>query len=158
MMRWLMAAAVLGAAGLALAAAPGIIALAGPAPAVLTPSEAAAMAPATMDVSFGTARGVMKGRFSGPLLWTVLTGAHEISAKTAARVSVVVTGADGYVAVIAGGEIAPFLAGRPVIVATSQDGKALAPGHWRIVVPGDAHGARDVFDVVKIGVVIATGG
>jgi len=68
-------------------------------------------------------------------------GAHEISAKTAAHQAVVVTGAAGYVAVVAGGELAPFLEGKRVVLARAIDGKVFGPGHWRVVVPGDGHGA-----------------
>jgi hypothetical protein len=46
------------------------------------------------------------------------------------------------------GEIAPDLGGKPALVAYERDGKPL--DDFRIVMPGDKHGARNVRDVAAI--------
>jgi DMSO/TMAO reductase YedYZ molybdopterin-dependent catalytic subunit len=109
-------------------------------------------------VSFGTEHGPLKAIFGGPLLWTVLNAAHAIDPakpKAAVRSYVVITGSDGYVAVIALGEIEPAFENKRVLLAETMDGKALGPGHLRVVVPGDARGGRSVRDVVSITVLAA---
>jgi hypothetical protein len=61
-----------------------------------------------------------------------------------------VTGADGYAAVIALGEIAPPFADRPIQIADHMNG-ALLPDHaLRLVVPGDKRGGRSVPDVARV--------
>ncbi len=65
---------------------------------------------------------------------------------------VVVTGRDGYQAVVACGEIAPRLAERPVILAWEQNGQPLASERQpvQLVVPGDQRDERAVWGVVRI--------
>jgi len=64
----------------------------------------------------------------------------------------VVTGTDGYQAVIAWGEIAPGFENKSVLVAYAQDGQPLsqADGMARLVVPGDQRGGRYVNNVRTI--------
>jgi hypothetical protein len=64
----------------------------------------------------------------------------------------VVTGTDGYQAVIAWGEIDPGFEGKPVLLAYEQDGQLLGPsdGMARLVVPGDQRGGRYVSNVRTI--------
>jgi DMSO/TMAO reductase YedYZ molybdopterin-dependent catalytic subunit len=142
----------------ALAADPGGIAVsvAGGAETVLTMEALAAM-PA-VAVPFAAGHGGHAASFEGPLLWGVLdrTGVID-AAKPASQVrqSVLITGSDGYTAVLALGEISPAFEGKQVILAERMDGQALAPGHLRIVVPGDARGGRSVRDVARITVLQA---
>jgi hypothetical protein len=94
--------------------------------------------------------------FDGPSLWSVLgaTGALGTAApRTLAHEAVRVTGADGYAAVLAIGEISPDFEAKPVILADRADGKPCPAGHWRLVVPGNPHGSRSVRDVTAIAVV-----
>jgi DMSO/TMAO reductase YedYZ molybdopterin-dependent catalytic subunit len=65
---------------------------------------------------------------------------------------VVVTGRDGYQAVIAWGEIDPGFEGKAVLLAYEQDGQPLGPadGMARLVVPGDQRGGRYVSNVRTI--------
>ncbi len=65
---------------------------------------------------------------------------------------VVVTGRDGYQAVVAWGEIAPRLAERPVILAWEQNGQPLTTERQpaQLVVPGDQRDERAVWGVVRI--------
>jgi len=116
--------------------------------------DAVAALPATpLSVSFLTEHGPRKAAFAGPLLWTVLAKVGAIDpAKRRDQVAqfIVVTGSDGYRAVLALAEIAPDFEGKPVILADRMDGKPLGAGHLRIVVPNDKHGGRSVRDVVRI--------
>lgn len=94
-------------------------------------------------------------RFEGPLLWAVLAQAGAVGAASHGQVRqyVLLTGQDGYTALLALGEIAPEFGDRPVIVADRMDGQPLGPEHRRVVVPGDKRGGRGVHDLVRVGVV-----
>jgi hypothetical protein len=48
------------------------------------------------------------------------------------------------------GEISPDFGNKAALVAYERDGKPL--DNFRVVMPGDKHGARDVHDVVTIAV------
>jgi DMSO/TMAO reductase YedYZ molybdopterin-dependent catalytic subunit len=77
---------------------------------------------------------------------TPLPGKHgELST------GVLVVGADDYRALLSYGEIVAATGDRAVLLATVQDGRPLA--RPRLVVPGDAEGARYVRDVVEVHVV-----
>lgn len=66
-----------------------------------------------------------------------------------------ITGRDGYRAVLALGEIAPDFENKSVILANRMDGKPLGAGHPRVVVPLDKRGGRSVRDVMRIPVLAA---
>jgi DMSO/TMAO reductase YedYZ molybdopterin-dependent catalytic subunit len=103
------------------------------------------------DVTYQTDRGPMTASFTGVLLWSLIdaAGGLDDSEKNAAvRHAIRVTAKDGYVMVTSTGEIAPDLGGKPAVVAYERDGKPLED--FRIVMPGDKHGARNVRDVVTI--------
>ncbi len=87
--------------------------------------------------------------YAGPLLWQVLTQAGVIDSNFHKRVAhaIAVTGSDGYVAVLALGEINPEFENKPVILATTRDGTPEAP---RVIIPGDKRAGRSVRDVVRI--------
>jgi len=96
------------------------------------------------------------GAYEGPLLWTLLDHIHAIDAanpRGQVRQTILVTGRDGYMAVLALGEIAPEFENKQVILAERVDGKPIEPDHLRIVVPGDKRGGRSVRDVVSIKVI-----
>jgi len=119
----------------------------------LTPGALAALPAVSLTISFATGHGEQHGRFSGPLLWTVLSRLGAIDSSSPRVLShevVLAIGSDGYAAAIAMGEIAPVFEGKQVILADEMDGHPLAPGHFRIIVPGDRYGGRDVRDVVRI--------
>jgi hypothetical protein len=107
----------------------------------------------TQRVGFATGRGEQLNEWTGPLLWNVL-GASGIvdgaSPREQAHLAVRVTGADGYAAVIALGEISPQFADRPILLADHLNGAPLPAGALRLVVPGDRVGGRSVRDVVRI--------
>ena len=110
--------------------------------------------PATRaDVSYQTDRGVVTARFTGVLLWSLIRAAGGIddSGKGAElRHAIRVTAKDNYVVVTSTGEIAPKFGGKAAIVAYERDGKLL--DDFRIVMPGDKHGGRNVRDVVSINI------
>ncbi|MFE0017578.1 molybdopterin-dependent oxidoreductase [Mesorhizobium sp. NPDC059054] len=112
--------------------------------------------PATeLDVSFKTRNGMEKGHYKGVLLWSLLQekGLSRLSQEhhEDLKHTFLVTADDGYSVAFSIGEIAPDFGNRAVILATEQDGKPLVPGEgFRLVVPGDARGARSVKGVVSI--------
>ena len=120
---------------------------------VISSERMAALKPITQNVAFMTDRGEQQSEWTGPLLWDVLvaSGAIEsIKPGEQVRLTVRVTGADGYSAVIALAEIAPQFAGRPIQLADHMDG-ALLPDHaLRLIVPGERRGGRSVRDVIRI--------
>lgn len=61
---------------------------------------------------------------------------------------IVARGADGYGVAIAIGEIDPKFEGKQAIVAYRKDGAALPS--LRLIIPGDAHGGRDVRDLAEL--------
>ena len=90
-------------------------------------------------------------RFEGPLLWQVLeAGGLSIGIREQARSVLQLTGADGYTALLAVGEIAPEFAARPAILALSRDGETLPEGAWRVVLPEERRGARGVRALARI--------
>jgi molybdate transport system substrate-binding protein len=97
--------------------------------------------------------GDQPNEWSGPRLWEVLKAAGLIDAgrpRALAPLAIRVTGADGYTAVIALGEVAPAFADRPILIANRLNGAPLANGSLRLIVPGDAAGGRSIRDVVRI--------
>lgn len=124
----------------------------------LTSDDLAKLPSVRLHVSFLTEHGTSSADFAGPLLWDVLVRAGAVDPgkpRGTAREIIVVTGADGYIAALAIGEISPAFEDKQVILADEMDGKPLTPGHLRIVVPLDRHGGRSVRDVVRIAVAAA---
>lgn len=121
-------------------------------PIVLTPDALAALAPVEMDVTFQTSKGPSTGRYKGVLFWDVLEAnkafeGMEHNAELAK--TFVVTASDDYVIAFSVGEIHPDFGNTPMMLADSVDGKPFEGG-FRIIVPGDTRGARNVRDVVSI--------
>ena len=105
------------------------------------------------DVSYQTDRGPVIASFTGVLLWSLIGAAGGIddnARNPELRHAIRITAKDGYVVVTSSGEIAPDFGARGVIVAYERDGKPL--DEFRIVMPGDKHGGRNVRDVVSINV------
>jgi molybdate transport system substrate-binding protein len=120
---------------------------------VVSPERIAMLPPLTQRVGFMTGRGEQQSEWTGPLLWDVLVASGAIDpAKVAEQVhlSVRITGADGYAAVVALAEIAPQFAGRPIQVADRMNGVSIPDHALRLIVPGDRRGGRSVRDVVRI--------
>jgi hypothetical protein len=123
---------------------------------VLNGAALAALPRVQVPIAVKTEHGPTKSAFAGPLLWSVLAAGHALDPKkfkAAVHEALVVTGADGYTAVLALGELAPALENKQVVLATQLDGKPLPPGHWRLAIPGEGRAGRDVYDVVRLAVV-----
>jgi hypothetical protein len=100
--------------------------------------------------------------FTGPTLWNVLQSAGGITVDATTsngvlRNFVVVTGSDGYKAVISAGEIAPNFGNRGSQVAIAASSGTLPDpnGFARITAPGDVRGGRYVSNVANIDVGVA---
>ena len=109
----------------------------------------------TVQVSFEGERGTQNARFTGVQLWALLDQAGGLvdSEKGAElRHTLKITGRDGYVVVISTGEIAPEFGGKPGLIAYQRDGAPLGEAGFRLVMPGDKRGGRNVRDVVTIAV------
>ncbi len=126
-------------------------------PLMLTADDLRANYPAqTLDVTYLSGEDSVSATFTGVSLWQLLSAAQpNLNADVKNdRLSlfVVVTGSDGYQAVIAWGEIDPEFGNQPVLVAYEQDGAPIndAAGALRLVVPGDGHGGRYVNGVVNV--------
>jgi len=120
----------------------------------LTAADLARFPVTEMEVSFMTKKGMETGHYKGVLLWPVLQEKglaklagdhHEDLAHT-----FLVTADDGYKIAFSVGEIAPDFGNRAILIATERDGKSLQDEGFRLVVPGDARGARSVKGVVSI--------
>ena len=110
--------------------------------------------PHVYTVSFVAGTATETHTFTGFLLYDVLTFLHPTFDPAVKndrlRYYVAATGSDGYQAIVAWGEIDPGFENKAVLLAFTQDGKSLAGGGPRLVVPGDIHGGRYVSDVVSI--------
>lgn len=109
-----------------------------------------------LPVTFGSGQGVESAVFTGPRLLDVLdvAGGPRFPAGRNAklRTYVLVTGADGYQAVIAWGELDPEFEGEPILVAWARDDQPLGDGQGiaRLVVPNDKRGGRHVATITSI--------
>ncbi|HVH81188.1 MAG TPA: hypothetical protein VM782_17450 [Stellaceae bacterium] len=105
------------------------------------------------DVTYQTDRGPVTAGFTGAPLWSLIEmagGLDDAEKNAAVRHAIRVTARDGYVMVTSTGEIAPDFGGKQALVAYERDGKSL--DDFRIVMPGDKHGARNVRDITAIAV------
>lgn len=108
----------------------------------------------TVKVRFQTSHGAEKHTYTGPLLADVLALTQpriDPEVKNAQlRFYVAATGSDGYRATVAWAELDPGFSGRKVLLAVSEDGKALDKQGPRLVVPGDVKGGRYVSAVASL--------
>jgi DMSO/TMAO reductase YedYZ molybdopterin-dependent catalytic subunit len=94
--------------------------------------------------------------YGGALLYDIVQKAQIITDATRKndllRKVVLVTGTDDYSVAISLGEISPRFAGKKVLVAYEEDGKALpqADGFVRLIVPGDTFAGRYVSNIATI--------
>ncbi len=123
------------------------------APVTITADELGQLPKVTVTPGFDPGHGPQQAVFEGPLLWTILEHAHAVQAGKPGeqvRQVVVLTGSDGYTAVLGLGEVSPDFEGKQVILADQMDGKPLGMAHLRAVVAGDHKAGRSVRDVVRI--------
>jgi Oxidoreductase molybdopterin binding domain len=133
---------------------PGLVVQrAGQASHVVSTDRIGELKPITQTVGFMTDHGERQAEWTGPLLWDVLTDSGAVEGvKPAEQVRLVVrvTGADGYTAVFALGEIAPQFAGRPIQIADRANGAPIPDHGLRLIVPGDKRGGRSVRNMIRI--------
>lgn len=114
-------------------------------------SELAGLKQLTMKMKYQTDGGQQQHVYKGPLLLDVLN-AHEPAFSSdrhdPLRYALLFKASDGFLAALSWGEIATDLANKHVIIALTEDGKQLT--RPRLVVPGDTHGARQVYDLATI--------
>lgn len=124
-------------------------------PLVLTQDSLKAnFAPQTLDVTYLSGEDRVSVTFTGAKLWDVI-GAAQPNFNADVRndklsMYIVVTGTDGYQAVIAWGEIDPDWGNQPILLAYEANGAPLEGGALRLVVPGDKRGGRYVSGVTNI--------
>jgi molybdate transport system substrate-binding protein len=110
----------------------------------------------TLDVTFLNGTETIATSFTGVPLWQIISAAQpNLNADVRNdRISmfIVVTGSDGYQAVISWGEIDPEFGNQPVLLAYAENGAPIADeqGTIRLVVPSDRRGGRYVQGVVNI--------
>lgn len=125
---------------------------AGPQPVMLTPETLAGLLRVEKDVTFQTSKGPSSGHYEGVLFWDVLKAnkAFEgVEHNAELRKTFVVTASDDYVIAFSVGEIHPDFGNVQMILADKVDDKPFEGG-YRIIVPGDTRGARNVRDVIRI--------
>jgi len=108
--------------------------------------------PVQDHLSFLTGHGSEAATCAGALLWSLLDQAGTLGADPRPRVRLVVlvTGRDGYAAVLALAELDPAFEGKKVVLAYRRDDGPMPGQGLRLVVPGDRRGGRSVRDVVRI--------
>ncbi len=120
--------------------------------ATVDPATVRRMPAVQVPVAFLTGHGTEQATYAGGLLWALLQQAGVLAPDPRVRLhqAVLVTGRDGYAALVALAEIDPAFEGKPVILAWQRDGAALPGGELRLIVPGDRRGGRAVRDVVRV--------
>lgn len=126
-------------------------------PAAYTLTDKAAT---TQTVNFGSGSGAQTHTYTGAPLWTVLNDAGlQLDAAQKNDVLnryVLATGADGYKAVFALGELHPEFGNKPSLVAYAETLNGVsAPlngtdGPFRVTAPGDVKGGRYVSQLVRL--------
>jgi hypothetical protein len=108
----------------------------------------------TVDVTFKAGSGTQHHVYVGPLLLDVLDQASppfDPNIKNdKLRHYISVSATDDYRALVAWGEIDPSFENKKVLLATSEDGRALDTDGPRLVVPGDIAGGRYVSNVNRV--------
>ncbi len=121
----------------------------------LSAADLVALPQSDVRVTYLTGHGPEEAVYSGVSLWSLLekagVGALLKDKKARAAHMVMLTASDGYRVAIAIGEIDPDLEGKPAMVALKRDGKAIeAKDLFRIALPGDKHGARNMHALTHI--------
>jgi hypothetical protein len=108
-----------------------------------------------VDVTFQTDRGPQQASYTGVLLWSLIgeAGGIDDSAKNATLHHMIkITAKDGYWILLSASEIEPGLGGKQALVAYQRGDDAPGVNGFRLVMPGDKHGARYVRDIAVIDV------
>ena len=124
-------------------------------PQTLTLDALRALPSRTEAVTFNTKQGPESHTYTGCSLDAAVTQAQPVGDVAAKHpllsLAILATGADGYSAALAWGEVSESMAPRAPMVAYTEDGYPL--DEPRLVVPADADGARYVRDLIELRVV-----
>jgi molybdate transport system substrate-binding protein len=111
----------------------------------------------TFQVTYQAGQGTDGGAFTGTRLLNVFDAAGGAKLPTDGnnaklRVTVMVTGADGYQVIFGWGDLDPDFGAMPILLAYERDGQPMGDkqGMARLVVPGDKRGGRYVSTVKSI--------
>lgn len=118
----------------------------------LTPAGLSELPRIEIDVTFRTSGGESSGRYGGVLLWDVLVARAAFAGfehNAELRKTFVVRAGDDYEIAFSIGEIHPDYGDTPLMLADQVDGRPIEGG-YRVVVPGDARGGRNVREVTGI--------
>jgi hypothetical protein len=124
-------------------------------PLTLSAEDLAALPQSDVAITYLTGHGPESATYSGVALWTILekAGLDAINKDKATRAAHVLwlTASDGYRVAIALGELDPLLEGKPALVALKRDGQPIAANDmFRIALPGDKHGARNMHALIHV--------
>ncbi|BBG03852.1 hypothetical protein PSA01_43780 [Pseudonocardia saturnea] len=127
-------------------------------PRTWTRSDLAALPQTTIEVRYESGQGPQERTLTGVGLTEVLP--PDALATTDAKndllsFGVLAVGEDAYRALVSYGEVSPDFGNRGLLVALTEDGKALE--RPRLAVPGDVKGGRYVSDLVELRVVRIAG-
>jgi len=142
---------------LPLSQTPGTVTVSGDVniPQSLTLDALRALPSRTEAVTFDTKAGSESHTYTGCSLDAVVTQAQPVGDPAAKHpllsLAILATGADGYSAALAWGEVSESMVPRPPMVAYAEDGNPLQQP--RLVVPVDTDGARYVRDLIELRVV-----
>jgi DMSO/TMAO reductase YedYZ molybdopterin-dependent catalytic subunit len=122
-----------------------------------TLDDLVAMPAVTETLTFQSRESMRTATFTGVLLRDLVKAAGNLVNDGHGRLDrlekyIVARGLSGFQVVISWGEVDPNCANKGIFVAYQMDGQPLAPseGMARLVVPGDAHGARYVTQLVEL--------
>jgi hypothetical protein len=117
----------------------------------ITPEILAHLPRLQQDVAYQTSKGEFRAKLEGVLLWDVIADAGLIKGEGHPELqhSLRVQGRDGYNVVFSMGEISPAFGNRPVMLSINRS-QSSGRDEFRVVVPGDSRGARNVRDVARI--------
>jgi len=124
-------------------------------PAQLTVPDLLAWTQHRAKVAFDCATsGIQHHRFTGPLLYDVLTDAGPVfdpaRRKDRLRFLIAVRGGDGLRALLSWAEIDPDFGGAPVLLSVTFDGTLLDRAGTQLVLPQDRCGARYISRIKAI--------
>jgi DMSO/TMAO reductase YedYZ molybdopterin-dependent catalytic subunit len=134
-------------------AAPGSVAVTGAVktPSTLTTAQLTAMPQRSVTVTYASGKGQEQHVEAGVPLADLLPVAALATTERKndqLAFAVLAIGDDGYAATVSYGEVSPDFGNRGVLVALTEDGKALPKP--RLVVPGDVKGGRYVSGLVEL--------
>jgi len=115
----------------------------------LSAADLAALPQSDVRIAYLTGHGSEEATYSGVPLWSLIAkaglGEALQSRKTHTGHYLLLTASDGYLVVLALGEIDPDLEGKPALIALRRDGQPIdAKDAFRLALPGDKHGARNL--------------